>query len=154
MPKSPEFGMQRLPTIHEKQAFHSDQEPEKRASELIDKVAGSNFIALMSYGDFRSGTPDRQSTMSGYYQLNFAPLVKSDKFFDAEKQFHASAKEAAAKLYASGKNVARFSMDYAGIPAAVNLKAVFPSSQQCLSCHKTAEKGKPIGILALIRVPK
>lgn len=154
-PDDGRFGLNRLPTLHGRQAFSSKDPVEKVADEKWDNLSERNFMAIASFGKFEDGVAKRKSTMSGYYQLNWAPFVKGKEYFDAENAFHNKyGPEGAAKLFASRKKELSVPIDYAGNKATLRFRAIFPSSDQCIPCHQDVDKGDPIGIVALIRIPK
>lgn len=155
-PTDGRFGINRLPTLHDRQYFDGRKPNEKAVSDAWDALGQDNYMALVSFGRFdKDGAPGRRGVMSGHYQLNWAPLVKSNAFFDAENQFNQHvAPEGAKRLWNSRAMQSRTEMRYVDRTAIVQFRKVMPSSPKCFSCHTDGSMDKPLGVLALIRVPK
>ena len=148
------FGMNRLPTVHSRQYFSEGKSPEAKAARAIAQLEKTHFIALIAYGKPSKDEFGRRSTMSGYYQLNHAPLAKDKRFFDAADAVNNRAMSTALKLVREGKDRWRESISYVDRQATIEYQAVRASHNSCMKCHQDVPKGKPIGVLVLIRVPR
>lgn len=162
-PDDNNFGINRLPTMHGRQYFDNRIPLEKPCAEAWGSMENSNYLALKSWGQFdKNGVPQRDSVMSGHYQLNWSPITANDEssqnlknYHNAEDRFHREiGPKAAAALYISGEKTSRLEFQYVKERAVLDLRAIYPSSKACLSCHQDVQSGKPIGVLGLLRLPK
>ncbi len=162
-PDDNNFGISRLPTMHGRQYFDNRKPLEKPCAEAWESLENSNYLALKSWGQFdEKGVPQRDSVMSGHYQLNWSPITANDEssqnlnnYHNAENRFHREiGPTAATALYNSGEKTSRLEFKYVKEKAVLDLRAIYPSSKACLTCHQDVKAGKPIGILGLLRLSK
>ncbi len=155
-PTDGRFGIARMPTLHGRTSFDGDNPAQKGVIEAWNLLAKDYYLALVSWGNFNeAGNPSRMTTMSAHYQLSYSPLNDSEAANKAQmKLMQEVGPEGAAKLMKSGKKSSESKMDYAGKEAIIQYRSVYPSSDKCLGCHANVAKGKPIGVLALVRIKK
>lgn len=162
-PDDNNFGVSRLPAMHGRNYFDNRKPIEKPCAEAWGSLENSNYLALKSWGQFdNNGVAQRDSVMSGHYQLNWSPITANDEssqnlnnYHNAEDRFHREiGPKAAAALYNSGEKTSRLEFQYVKERAVLDLRAIYPSSKACLSCHQDVQPGKPIGVLGLLRLPK
>lgn len=154
-PRDDVFGLRRIPTLHGRSSFVSSEESEKKAYSLFNALSKDNTIALASWGQFKNGKFQRMTVLGANNQLNHVtdenplglPEVQSD-FFSK------SGPDGALDLYLSGHQKGEAISKVGDTMTKINFRAVFASSQKCMRCHEEPPKGKPIGVIALIRVPK
>lgn len=155
-PTDDHFGLSRLPTLHGRQYFDGRKSSEKACAEAWQLLEPRNTMAILSLGRFdrETGQHGRRSVMSGHYQLNLADFVKGNEYFEAESHMNRHVvPEVARDLLKSGKRTLRREFDYAGNRAFVDARTVL-AKRECLSCHPEAKAGKPLGVIALVRIPK
>lgn len=155
-PSDGRFGLSRLPTVHGRQYFDDRKPREKACVEAWQGLAIGNALALKALGNFDDkGVSQDSRQMSGHYTLNHVPFSVEAGNADAENEWHRHwAPGMATDLYNSRRNIATQEFTYGKHKATVVMRKVFPSSDSCLKCHTDVKKGKPIGILALLRVSK
>ncbi len=155
-PTDEHFGLSRMPTLHGRQYFDNRKPSEKACAEAWQRLEPRNTLAILALGVFdpKTGLPGRRNVMSGHYQLNHAPFVKNREYFEAENALHQTlAPEAARDLVKGGKRTLRREFDYAGNRAFLDARTVI-AKRECLSCHADVKVGKPLGVIALVRIPK
>ena len=155
-PTDDSFGLSRLPTLHGRQYFDARKPKEKACAEAWQLLEPRNTLAIMSLGRFdpQTGQHGRRSVMSGHYQLNSADFIKGNEYFEAEDYMNRHVvPEAARDLIKSGRRTLRREFDYAGNRAFVDARTVI-AKRECLSCHPDVKVGKPLGVIALVRIPK
>jgi hypothetical protein len=154
MPEDEKFGMSRLPVIHGYQFIRGDKPEEQVIETAYDALGKSHALASVGWGayDEKLGFT-RFNAPSGMYTLSHVPF--GDNRHKAQDEFHqAIGPKAAVDLYRSGKKSSRVEFLYGGNKAVLNLRAIYARKQECYSCHANVPKGKPIGILGMLRVEK
>lgn len=154
LPDDNRLGMNRLPVIHGYQFIRGDKPEEQVIEKAYDTLGKSHALASVGWGayDEKLGFT-RFNAPSGMYTLSHVPF--GDKRHKAQDEFHQeTGPKAAIELYRSGKKSSRVEFLYGGNKAVLNLRAIYARKQECYSCHANVPKGKPIGILGMLRVEK
>jgi len=155
-PADGKFGLSRMPGIHGRTAFSVGKPEEKAAADQWNQLVKDFVPAVLSFGMFDAkGVPDRNSFMYAYYHLNHTDFIRDQSYFRSEREFADElAPEEAKKLFLSGKKTSNTTMVYAKRKAMIEMRTVTAPSDACMSCHEGVPKGKTIGVLALLRIPK
>ena len=151
-PRDGVFGMGRVPTIH------GGRVSGPKIQEAFLEMGKTTFVAGMAFG--RLGTDEvRYSTAPSHYQLHQIPaealgLGEREEWDLQSRLTSVTLPEEARKLWNSGRKDSRFNVPYGKLTATVTMRKVMPSYETCLNCHGDVPRGKAIGVLAVVQVPK
>ncbi len=153
-PRDGRFGSERLPEIHGKAELPEDALVVKAFKE----IALDNYAAGMTFGQFNKQSL-RFSTMGSHYRIDDIPYQSyADGLrlaVEAETKFLDLDLQAAARQHIKkGKLESKTTLQLGKLKAMVRFRSVNAKDKACLTCHAEIQLGKPIGVIALVTIPR
>lgn len=148
LPTDGVFGLSRVPTFHGTRALIDETVGEDGLA-AYNLLSNHHAVVLNSFGEFdKTGAPQRMR----YIPIQRLQPVEGRPDPKALQELQELAPQSAAQLMAS-KGDSLIVRLPSNVKAVIELKKVYSSNNKCQSCHAEVGTGKPVGIIAVTRVP-